>query len=58
MSTKICICFGQLLSLSLGHYAIVLSLSMFMSQGHISGFFRLGAGVKLTICDPYILLVT
>jgi hypothetical protein len=46
MSMKICICFGQLLSLSLGHYAIVLFLNMFMSQGHLSGFFRLGVGVK------------
>jgi len=44
MSKKICICFGQLLSLCLGHYAVVLSLSMFMSQDHISGFFKLGWG--------------
>lgn len=41
-SKKICTCFGQLLSLCLGHYTVVLSLNMFMSQGHISGFFRLG----------------
>lgn len=41
---KNCICFRQLVSLCLGHYAVVLSLSMFMSQGHISGFFRLGWG--------------
>jgi hypothetical protein len=40
MNKKICICFGQLLSLCLGHYVVVLSLNMFMSQGHISVFLR------------------